>query len=62
MKGYQYRWFVLNPESGKLEYFEVFTINIIKMCYISNLAAKLDFIGFCLGAGVGVASLSKTGA
>ena len=23
MKGYQYRWFVLNPDSGKLEYFEV---------------------------------------
>ena len=23
MKGYQYRWFTLNPETGKLEYFEV---------------------------------------
>ncbi len=23
VKGYQYRWFVLNPESGKLDYFEV---------------------------------------
>lgn len=23
MKGWQYRWFVLNPDLGKLEYFEV---------------------------------------
>jgi len=30
MKGWQYRWFVLNPDVGRLEYFEVSLCNLVK--------------------------------
>lgn len=37
VKGWQYRWFVLNPDVGRLEYHEVClidTLDFVKMKYI----------------------------
>lgn len=34
VKGWQYRWFVLNPEAGRLEYYEV-KIGLLSDCTVN---------------------------
>jgi len=41
MKGWQYRWFVLNPDVGRLEYYEV-GLSYIIFHYIKNQKLPFD--------------------
>ena len=46
MKGWQHRWFMLDPESGMLEYFEVILKQDVKSCSNFNAFSLSFWNGF----------------